>query len=210
MITREQEIHPMSFIDLAGNCLKQDGVILVPTDTHYALAASPFSYSAAQRLGKMKAQKTEQATLCVTGINNLLPWVTLNSWQREQLQFFAQRYWPGALKLLLPKSDRVPENPLMTGRSVAVLCNHNRLLNAIIAALGHPLMVLPASTAATSDGLVNMTTARDNFGALVDMVIPSNNRNQCSHATTFVGLLNNHVELLRGGDVIIETEISMA
>ncbi|WLS79029.1 Sua5/YciO/YrdC/YwlC family protein [Erwinia pyri] len=200
----------MSFIDLAVDCLKRDGVILVPTDTHYALAASPFSASAAQRLSEMKAQKTEQATLCVTGINNLLPWVTLNGWQREQLHFFAQRYWPGPLKFLLPKSDRVPENPLMSGSSVAVLCNHNSLLNATIDALGHPLMVLPASVTTASDGLVSMTAARDNFGALVDMVIPSNNRNQCSHATTFVSLLDNRVELLRRGDVIIEPEMSMA
>lgn len=152
----------------------------------------------------------EQATLCVTSINNLLPWVTLNGWQREQLHFFAQRYWPGPLKILLPKSDRVPENPLMPGESVAVLCNHNSLLNATIVALGHPLMVLPASAATAYDGLVSMTAARDNFGARVDMVLPSNNRNQCSNAPTFVSLLDDRVELLRLGDVIIEHKMSMA
>ncbi|MEN5018579.1 Sua5/YciO/YrdC/YwlC family protein [Erwinia sp. Eh17-17] len=199
----------MSFIDLAVECLKQDGVILVPTDTHYALAASPFSQSAAQRLSKMKTQKMEQATLCVTSIQNLLPWVALSSWQHEQLHFFAQRYWPGPLKFLLPKSDQVPENPLMPGESVAVLCNRNCLLNTTIAALEHPLMVLPAIAATASGGLVSMTAARDNFGTQVDMVLPSNNRNQCSHATTFVSLLDDWVELLRHGDVIIEPEMSM-
>lgn len=200
----------MSFIDLAAQCLKEDGVLLVPTDTHYALAASPFSHPAAKRLCQMKAQNVEQATLCVTGINNLLSWVTLNDWQREQLHFLAQRYWPGPLKLQLPKSSLVPEHPLLQGASVAVLCNHNSLLNAIIAALGDPLLVLPASTVSATDGLVSMTAARDNFGTLVDMVIPSNNRNQCSHATTFVSLLNNRIELLRHGDVIIEPEMLMA
>lgn len=196
----------MSFIDLAVECLKQDGVILVPTDTHYALAASPFSQSAAQRLSKMKIHKKEQATLCVISIQDLLPWVTLSSWQREKLHFFAQSYWPGPIKFLLPKSDQVPDNLLMPGESVAFLCNHNSLLNTTIAALQHPLMVLPASTASASNELVNMTAARGNFGTQVDMVLPSNNRNQCSRATTFVSLLDDRVELLRLGDVIIEPE----
>jgi len=91
-----------------------------------------------------------------------------------------------------------------------VLSNHNRLLNAIVVALGHPLMVLPARVNAAASGLVNMTSARANFGEWVDMVIPSNNRNQCSIATTFVSLLNNRIELLRRGDIIIEAEMSAA
>ncbi|WP_380179060.1 L-threonylcarbamoyladenylate synthase [Kalamiella sp. sgz302252] len=199
----------MSFIDLAVACLKQDGVLLAPTDTHYALAISPYSLPACRRLRSIK-QSDEQATLCVAQPQQLDPWVTLNVWQRQQVQALAQRYWPGPLKLLLPKAAEVPEHQLITDGAIAVVCTNNKLLNATIAALGHPLIVLPATRAGSGTGLVSLTAARDSYGDLVDMVIPSNNRNVCSWATTFVSLLHNRLDVLRRGDVVIEPELCVA
>lgn len=194
----------MSFIDSAVICLQQDGVILVPTDTHYALAINPFSELACQRLEGLKDKDhLDQVSFCISHTDLLWPWVALSPWQEIQLKQLSAQYWPGPLKILLPKSQIAPNHSFMHDGSLAVVCNKNKLLNSIIDKLGCPLAVLPATQSDTGTGLVSMTTARDNFGSVVDMVVPTNNRNACILATTFVSLLDKRVKILRQGDILL-------
>ena len=44
----------MSFIDKAITVLRNSGIILIPTDTHFALAADPYSPDAVEKLTLLK------------------------------------------------------------------------------------------------------------------------------------------------------------
>ncbi len=197
----------MSFIDSAVICLQKDGVILVPTDTHYALAINPFSESACQRLDNLKGNNYhDQMTFCIPDTEALWPWVILSDWQHLQVKYLTHQHWPGSLKLLLPKSELAPNHSFMSNSSIAMVCNKNSLLNSIINKLGYPLAVLPAIQSDAGTSLVSMTAARDNFGSLVDMVVPTNDRNVSVRATTFVSLLDDQIQILRQGDIHINKD----
>jgi L-threonylcarbamoyladenylate synthase len=104
---------------LAGN------LISFPTDTVPALAAKPdraaLIYQAKER------DLSKPMILMAAAIDDLWPYVTGTPEESEQWQRLMQRYWPGALTLVLPASDRVSPamNPLNPGTIGVRVPNHD-------------------------------------------------------------------------------------
>jgi L-threonylcarbamoyladenylate synthase len=86
-----------------------------PTDTVPALAARP---DQSDRIYAAKERPADKPLILMGAtLEDLLPFVVgddldIHTWRR-----LAHQYWPGALTLVLPASDRVPVamNPLQTG-----------------------------------------------------------------------------------------------
>src|SRR4051794_16448787 len=87
-------------IQEAAKWIVNGGVVAVPTDTLYGLAADPFSAAAVARVFAVKGRAAERA----------LPLVASDTAQVEEHlgvlsaigQALAQRFWPGPLTLLVP------------------------------------------------------------------------------------------------------------
>ncbi|MEM9006774.1 MAG: L-threonylcarbamoyladenylate synthase [Cyanobacteria bacterium P01_F01_bin.86] len=95
-----------------------------PTDTVPALATRPDQssriYAAKQR------PPTKPLILMGATLADLLPYVVGSEGDLLQWQQITERYWPGALTLVLPASDRVPMamNPMQTGTLGIRVPNH--------------------------------------------------------------------------------------
>lgn len=95
-----------------------------PTDTVPALAARPdqseLIYAAKQR------PKDKPLILMGAELADLLPYVQGDDSEVKQWQQVANQYWPGALTLVLPASDRLPAamNPMQTGTLGIRVPNH--------------------------------------------------------------------------------------
>jgi hypothetical protein len=91
----------------AAAVIKAGGIVAMPTDTLYGLAADPFSPAAVERVFAAKGRAAERA----------LPLVAADIAQvEEQLgalppdgRRLAAAYWPGPLTLLLPRPSTMPE-----------------------------------------------------------------------------------------------------
>src|SRR4249919_165419 len=91
----------------AAAVIKAGGIVAMPTDTLYGLAADPFSPAAVERVFAAKGRPAERA----------LPLVAADITQvEEQLgalspegRRLAAAYWPGPLTLLLPRPFTMPE-----------------------------------------------------------------------------------------------------
>ncbi|MBE7384176.1 MAG: L-threonylcarbamoyladenylate synthase [Leptolyngbya sp. SIO1E4] len=86
-----------------------------PTDTVPALAARPDQSHLIYVAKKRPANKP--LILMGATLSDLLPYVMGSETDRASWQQITDRYWPGALTLVLPASDRLPPamNPLQTG-----------------------------------------------------------------------------------------------
>ena len=86
-----------------------------PTDTVPALAARPDQ----SHLIYVAKERPANKPLILMGatLSDLLPYVMGSETDRASWQQITDRYWPGALTLVLPASDRLPPamNPLQTG-----------------------------------------------------------------------------------------------
>lgn len=86
-----------------------------PTDTVPALAARP---DQSDRIYAAKERPADKPLILMGAtLDDLLPYVSGSPDDIVKWQQMADRYWPGALTLVLPASDRVPTamNPLQTG-----------------------------------------------------------------------------------------------
>ncbi|WP_435954995.1 L-threonylcarbamoyladenylate synthase [Dryocola sp. BD626] len=193
----------MSFIEKAVTVLRNEGVILVPTDTHYALAANPLCQHAMEKLAALQQTlRVDEMTYCFNEVSGIWRWIEVTPWQRLKIELLSQLYWPGALKMTLRRQRGVlPYSP--AGDELSVVCVKNTLLRGIIAAFDHPLVVIPAASLAEKGPLVSFTLAREGLGDIVDLVVPSNSKNTCRQATTHISLLNDIVTLIRPGELDI-------
>ena len=98
-----------SEIDLSKpvNAVKSGGVVAFPTDTFYALGVDAMNESAIRRAfeAKRRAADTPMPVL----IANLDQTTTFTAGFGDASRVLAERFWPGALTIVVEARDEVPE-----------------------------------------------------------------------------------------------------
>ncbi len=196
----------MSFAEKAVTVLQNGGVILVPTDTHFALAVSPFCPEAVDKMTMLKASlSVKEMTLCFCELAEIWDWVEVSQWQKCKIETLSKSYWPGTLKISLQKkrlSTLMPDE----GDVVSVVCVKNSQIRSIISLLNSPLIVIPAGSQQDTSDLVSFTLAREDMGDIVDLVVPSNSKNSNRTATTHISLLDDKISIIRSGELDISED----
>ncbi|MDB9525733.1 L-threonylcarbamoyladenylate synthase [Oscillatoria sp. CS-180] len=145
----------VSVVDFVTQIRSGEALASFPTDTVPALAARP---DQSERIYATKERPADKP-LILMGANlaDLLPYVSgrddeLSYWHR-----ITERYWPGALTLVLPASDRVPPqmNPLQTG-TIGIRVPNHALARYLLARTG-PL----ATTSVNRSGQPALETMAD-------------------------------------------------
>jgi L-threonylcarbamoyladenylate synthase len=156
-----------STIQQAAAIIQQGGLIGVPTETVYGLAANALDPQAVLRIFTAKGRPAfDPLIVHVAHLEQAAQVATLS--QRARL--LAQRCWPGPLTLVLPRLSMVPDVVTSGLETVAVRCPDHPLALALITAAGVPL----AAPSANRFGRISPTTAahvREQFGPEVAMVI---------------------------------------
>src|SRR4051812_8851632 len=88
-------------IEEAAKWILNGGIVAIPTDTLYGLAANPFSTDAVARLFAVKGRDAERALpLIASDASQVI--AHLGRMPDEAGERLAERYWPGPLTLLVP------------------------------------------------------------------------------------------------------------
>lgn len=126
----------------AVKCLKSGGIIAIPTDTVYGLAADPFNADAVQRLYTMKGRPDGKPIPLVLSATADIHRVA----QNLSGFFFhlTDRYWPGGLTIVVEAKALLP---VLTagGNTVGVRIPDNPLLLQILEAFGGPAAITSAN-----------------------------------------------------------------
>jgi L-threonylcarbamoyladenylate synthase len=104
-----------SFFDWIQQVRSGDHVGSFPTDTVPALAAVPMS---AELIYQTKGRSLEKPLILMAGdVDDLWPYLAGSEAEREIWRLMMGQYFPGAVTLVLPSSDRVSSkmNPLNPG-----------------------------------------------------------------------------------------------
>lgn len=144
--------HPEA-LSRALTILQNNGLVAFPTDTVYGLAAATFSPAAIDLLYNAKSRETTKAIAVLVGelnqLNLLTPGLT------DTARRLAERFWPGALTLVVPKHPMLPEN-LSSFPTVGVRMPNHPFALALLRKTG-PL----ATTSANLSGAANASTPED-------------------------------------------------
>ena len=148
--------------------LKKGGVVAFPTDTVYGLGACANIESAVERLYRVKKRPQDMP----------LPLLLANTSQIREVAervpeiawFLVQKFLPGALTLVLPRSDAVPDIITAGGKTVAIRIPAHTIPVALAEGLGAPIV----GTSANLSGEPNSLTADEvysQFNNEIDLII---------------------------------------
>ena len=180
--------------------LRNGGVVAIPTDTVYGLAAAFDDEEAVDRVFRIKSRPSGLAVpLLLDDASSVERYV---SDVPESFRALATTFWPGPLTMVLWKSHLVSDK-LTAGRdTVGLRVPDHRLPRYISKSLEKAI----TGTSANLSGSPSLTTAQEveaQLGDAVDLVIDGGAARGTT-ASTVVDLSGNTPTILREGSITLE------
>ncbi len=155
---------------LASQILASGGVVAVPTDTMYGLAADAFNEAAVERVFRLKGRPADAPLplLLATAeeMSECAAEVPEHAWRLAEL------FWPGPLTLVLRKAKRVPAVVSGGGDAVALRVPGHEVPRRIVKALRRPITGTSANRSGAR-GAITVDEVRRAFGDELDLTIAS-------------------------------------
>lgn len=192
-VTRVSATAPESAaIDRAAALLRSGGLVAFPTETVYGLGAHALDAAAVQRLFDAKGRPSiDPLIVHVPSLDAAAPLVTGIPDVARRL---AEKFWPGPLTLILPRSPVVPDAVTAGLPTVALRAPAHPVARALLDAAGVPV----AAPSANLFSRPSPTTAghvRDDLDGRIDLILDG--------GTTDVGVESTVLDLTTTPPVIL-------
>ena len=137
----------------AAQILQQGGLVAFPTETVYGLGGNALDETAAKRIYAAKGRPSDNPLIAhISSMEELLPLVSRIPEAGRRL---AERFWPGPLTMIFPKSEQVPFSTTGGLDTVAVRMPSDPVAMKLIRMAGVPV----AAPSANTSGRPSPTTA---------------------------------------------------
>jgi L-threonylcarbamoyladenylate synthase len=184
----------------AVDMLREGAVIVFPTDTVYGLGCRIDDDAAVRRIYTLKGRGTGEP----------LPVLLADPAQFEEYgreltpaaRDLARRFWPGALTIVVRRTDAVPALVAGGRDTVGLRVPDHRVPTQLIRALGIPLVGTSANTHGAPSPLTAQQVAFD-LGDAVDLILDGG-RCPVGRESTVVDATTDPPRVLRGGAVVLE------
>lgn len=167
----------------AAEVIRGGGLVAFPTETVYGLGANGLDGAAVARIFAAKGRpSTNPVILHISEVGNppRVPHTppgtdasevsnVASGWP-ETARRLAERFWPGPLTLVVPKSDRVPSIVTAGGPTVAVRCPNHPVALALIRAAGVPLAA-PSANRSTELSPTRAEHVLKSLNGRIDLVL---------------------------------------
>ena len=192
-------------IRAAVDVLECSGLVAIPTETVYGLAANAEDEKAVRKIFEAKNRPTTHPLIVhITGEEALDHWATNIP---QSAYILARRFWPGPLTMILKKSDAVGDWITGGQDSVGLRCPSHPWAMALIKAFAGKHHRGLAAPSANTFGHISPTTAqhvRDDLGekpkGKVDFILDGGDC-EVGVESTIINLSGEHPEILRHGAV---------
>lgn len=187
-------------LDRACEILKSGGLVAMPTETVYGLAASAYDEKAVSNIFAAKGRPQDNPL--IVHISNIEMLNDLVSELPENAIECAKRFWPGPFTMVLKRSEKIPASVSAGLDTVAIRMPSNEVATELIERSGLPL----AAPSANLSGSPSPTTAEHVIADLdgkIDAIVVSEPC-EVGVESTVVTLTTNPPRLLRPGGITLE------
>ncbi|WP_418453950.1 L-threonylcarbamoyladenylate synthase, partial [Allofournierella sp.] len=187
-------------VALAAELLKGGGIVAIPTETVYGIAASALDGAAVKKIFEAKGRPQDNPL--IVHIDQLEMLEGLVGSVPERAKKLAEAFWPGPLTMILPRGPRVAAEVCAGLDTVAVRMPSHPVARAVITACGLPL----AAPSANLSGSPSPTTAHyvmEDMRGRLPLVLDGGEC-QVGVESTVVSLAGPQAVLLRPGYITQE------
>lgn len=177
--------------------LRDSKPVAIPTETVYGLAANALDSLACSRIFAVKNRPTDNPLICHISSMEMLGMLVERV--PEAAKPVLERFWPGPLTVLLPKSEAVPDITSAGLETVGVRFPSHPVAQAIIEAAGFPL----AAPSANLSGRPSPTTAHhvlDDLNGRISYIVDGG-QSSFGLESTVLDVTNSPPTVLRPGAI---------
>lgn len=190
----------------AVRILREGGVLAVPTDTLYGLAADAFNPDAIERIFSIKERPEGMALPVLLADVDQLKQVSTDI--PAAALALAETFWPGPLTLIVSCRDGVPPRLTAGQRTVAVRVPDHPVPRALARELGRPVTGTSANISGSRDPQT-MEELVAQVGDRVDLVVASGPA-PAGAASTIVDISGDYPLVVREGVIPSENIAAVA
>ena len=187
-------------VNVASEILKSGGIVAVPTETVYGLAASAYSDDAIKSVFTAKGRPQDNPLIVHIASIDMLNDIARDI--PDVAYECAKAFWPGPFTMVLPKGKKIVNSVSAGLDTVAVRFPSDKTIYDIILKSGLPL----AAPSANTSGRPSPTTAShviEDLDGKIDAVVCGND-SSVGVESTVVSLVGEKPRLLRPGAVTPE------
>ncbi len=155
-------------IDYVVSCLRQGGVVALPTDTFYGLAVDPVNLHAVEQIYHIKTrQKHKPLSLLIASAAQAYELARDTDVLFDKL---AERFWPGPLTIIVRAGTKLPLRSTAHTGNVAIRVPDAAIPRAVVERFGLPI----TATSANLQGAAECTHAacvRDQIGDRIPLIV---------------------------------------
>ena len=186
-------------MEKAAQIIKSGGLVAMPTETVYGLAANALDGKAVAKIFKANGRPMDKPLMVhISDISQIYPLV---SEFPEKAKVLAEKFWPGPLTVILPKSKIIPDEVSAGLDTVAVRFPSNKTTQKLIS-LSMPLAA-PSANLSGSPSPTNARHVYDDMNGRIDAIIDGG---ECEVGveSTVITLATDIPRLLRPGGITVE------
>ncbi|MBI2545401.1 MAG: threonylcarbamoyl-AMP synthase [Candidatus Aenigmarchaeota archaeon] len=187
-------------LKLASHILKNDGLVVYPTDTLYGLGANALSKEAIKKVYKVKGRDFKNPlSISFYSIDHAKKYVHFNSTAMK----LAKKFLPGPLTIVLPMKFNFPSQLTHGSGKVGIRIPDNKIILDLIKIAGFPI----TSTSANISGAIECSTAEqaaNQIGKKVGLILDGG-RCKIKKPSTVVEILDEKIIVLREGAIKTKT-----
>lgn len=183
----------------AAQVLRDGGLVAVPTETVYGLAARADDPAAVARIYAAKGRPDFNPLIVhVTGVDQADAYVDFDMVSND----LARAHWPGPLTLVLPRRANAPLAPAVTAGlpTVAVRAPAHPVMRALLQTVDFPL----AAPSANRSGFISPTTPAHVLASLdgrIDLILDGGECSAGLESTIVAVRPDGRLDVLRPGPV---------
>jgi L-threonylcarbamoyladenylate synthase len=184
----------------AADCLRRGGLVAFPTETVYGLGVHALDHAAVRRLFEAKGRPASDPLIVhVDSVERMQALVLQVPDSARQL---AARFWPGPLTLVLPRSERVPDEVTAGLNTVAIRVPAHPVARALLAAAGVPVAA-PSANLFSRPSPTRASHVLDDLSGRIDLVVDGG-PTQVGVESTVLDLSREVPSILRPGAVSLD------
>ena len=184
-------------LDQAVAVLRRGGVIGIPTDTVYGIAANALDEDAVDRVFTLKGREdTSPIPVLIGEVADLFRY---GAHVTDEAVALAEAFWPGQLTIVVSKSDLIPSVVSGGLDTVGLRIADHHVPRRLISDLGAPITATSANISGT-EALNSAVSVAEQLGDRLDLVFDGGQLAP-SRSSTVIDVTSGPPKILREGAV---------
>lgn len=184
----------------AANVIKNGGVVMHPTETCYGFAADIFNEEALGKIYRIKGREEKKPfSILVDSFEMAEKYGEFSKLARK----IAEKYWPGALSIIVPRKSALPEFFNKGEKFVSIRLSSDKFTSEMVKSFDGPVVTTSANVSGKSPLYsVDMSQFSENASD-IDLVVDGGVLSE-NKPSTIVKIVGYEMSILRQGDIYLE------